>query len=319
MTGAELLVDLLAATIARRGALRLATVVHEAMRVFPLLEGACSTAYVNLRPPLAHDFRPTRGGHPQPRERIDATAQSDTARELLARSQLTVIAIAGDSEALVPMLQTQDLQRHLILYGETRAAAWSATAPMLKAGLLTPLDLAGVRLLLSREAVETLGGRGVLQAPFGVKLAEALVQAQPSRWSIQRSDQRLNLRMVADPLDLVATCTEMTAHNTMHESRALFSARGLGAILIPWSQPSVLQLLLRNVRSRVDDLMLALDDQLLVPTNVEYTEHGALLTIAVPAVPSTVDALLHLALPRTAVPNDGYCDVGAVQVTVELA
>lgn len=319
MTSAELMVDLLAATIARRSSLRLATVVHEAMRVFPLLEGACSTAYINLRAPVARDFRAVRGGHPQPRERIDATAHQETAQELLGRSQLTVIAIADDSDILLPVLQLQDLDRHVILFGETRAAGWAATAPLMKAGRLTPLDLAGVRFLLSREAVEALGGRGALQTPFGVKLAESLVQTQPNRWSIQRSDQRLNLRMAADPIELVAACTDMTAHNLMHESRALFSARGLGAILIPWGQPSVLQLLLRNVRARVDDLMLALGDQVLVPTIVEYTEHGALLTVAVPAIPSGADALLHLALPRAAVPGDGFCDVGAVQVTVELA
>ena len=31
------------------------------------------------------------------------------------------------------------------------------------------------------------------------------------------------------------------------------------------------------------------------------------------------DALLHLAVPRDAVPHDDFCDVGAVEYTAELA
>ena len=31
------------------------------------------------------------------------------------------------------------------------------------------------------------------------------------------------------------------------------------------------------------------------------------------------DALLHLSLPRDAVPGDGFCDIGAAEFTVETA
>jgi hypothetical protein len=52
---------------------------------------------------------------------------------------------------------------------------------------------------------------------------------------------------------------------------------------------------------------------------VDYTDHGAFLRLDLPAVSPAQDALLHLSLPRDAVPGDGFCDIGAAEFTVETA
>ena len=57
----------------------------------------------------------------------------------------------------------------------------------------------------------------------------------------------------------------------------------------------------------------------LAPATVDYTDHGAFIRLSLPATAPGQDALLHLSLPRDAVPGDGFCDIGAAEFTVETA
>ena len=80
-----------------------------------------------------------------------------------------------------------------------------------------------------------------------------------------------------------------------------------------------MRLLLRNVRARVDDSEIALGTDTLQPSHLDYTERGAILSLRLPSIAHGRDALLHLSLPREAVPGDGFCDIGAAEFTADMA
>jgi hypothetical protein len=120
-------------------------------------------------------------------------------------------------------------------------------------------------------------------------------------------------------VQIVAAGSQTLAHHIAHEGRALFNSRGLGSILLPWGAPCQVRLLLRNVRARIDTSAIALGENALAPATVDYTDRGAFIRLSLPATAPGQDALLHLSLPRDAVPGDGFCDIGAAEFTVETA
>jgi hypothetical protein len=79
------------------------------------------------------------------------------------------------------------------------------------------------------------------------------------------------------------------------------------------------RVLLRNVRERVDDCEICIADHELSPSDLQYTEKGAILSLRLPMIGAGRDALLHLSLPRPAVPGDGFCDIGAAEFIADLA
>jgi hypothetical protein len=52
---------------------------------------------------------------------------------------------------------------------------------------------------------------------------------------------------------------------------------------------------------------------------IDYTEYGAVLSLPPTEIESSRDALMFLSLPKTAVPQDGFCDIGAITQTLEFA
>jgi hypothetical protein len=315
----DLWVDLLAASLARLLAPTLAVVVHEALRSMPLIESNCATAFVNLSALKYADFRPVPGGLPTRRERIDATERPAEALSAMQRAGLVVMGVPTDPVAASrwPQLQAQD--RWWILYGESRAPGWAQAAALMRSGEFIPFELGSQRVMISRQAVDALGGRHAVHPSAAPKLAGALARAQPQRLAIEAGQGYQRLRLNIDPILLIAAGTDMLTHNLLQEGRAILSARGLGAVLLPWDDKTQVQLLFRNVRARIDDMVLAAGDKVLALSRIDYTEYGALLNVVRPEVHPGRDALLHIALPRVAVPGDGFCDVGAANVTVELA
>jgi hypothetical protein len=315
----ELWVDLLAATMARILGPSLAVVVHEALRSMPLIESSCATAFVSMGAVKYADFRPVPGGLPTRRERIDATERPAEAMAAIRRAGLVIMAVPMDAltAARWPQLRADD--RWWILYGESRAPGWTQVATLMRSGEFVPFELGSQRVMISRQAVEALGGRHVLHPSAAPKLAQALARAQPQRLAVEGGQGYQRLRLNIDPVSLIVAGTDMLSHNLLQEGRAILSARGLGAVILPWDDKIQVQLLFRNVRSRIDDLVLAVGDKVVELSRIDYTEYGALLNLVRPEVQPGRDALLHVALPRAAVPGDGFCDIGAANVAVELA
>jgi hypothetical protein len=317
----SILVELVAAALARTPAAKaeLTVVVHEAHRTLPLLEAAGTTAYVNLRAGHHHDFRPVVGGQPSTKERIYASRDPEEAARLVARARTLVVCVPDNPQAIAALPAFETAGRFCILYGEPRAAGWSQITPRLRGGDFTPFEIHGARLLISRDAVELIGGRQMLLAGGIGELATHLAQQIPQVLSVEMQAAGIRLRLRPDPLQLMVAGTESLAHNLMMESRALFDSRGIGGLSLPLEGRGSLQLLVRNVRDRIDSLTVAVGARAIPLTRIDYTEYGAVLSLPPTPVEAGRDAFMFLSLPRSAVPGDGFCDVGAITQTLELA
>ena len=316
-----LLVELVAAALARspHAENTLSVVVHESHRALPLLESAGAVAYVNLRALLHQDFRPVAGGLPAPKERLCAQTQPADAASLLKRARTIIICVPNDAAAIAALPEFDTAGRLCLIYGEPRAAGWSHITPRLRGSDFTPFEIDGSRLLISREAVEGVGGRQLL-LPAGLgELANRLAQQMPSVLAVEEISGGLRMRIRPDPVRLVVSGTESLSHNLTLENRALFNARGVGAFTLPVEGRGSLQLLVRNVRDRIDSLTIAVGGKVVLLNRIDYTEYGAVLSLPPTEIESGRDALMFLSLPRSAVPNDGFCDVGALTQTLELA
>ncbi len=315
---AELLIDVLAATLAAQAKLKLVTVVHESIRVMGLLEGSCTTAYVNLRTPKFTDFRPVPGGLPSVKERISAITEPEAAKSLIERAGLVVMCVPGDIKVAERLPAVRPGKQMWILYGERRAGGWAHASKLMRSSSVTLIEFGATRMLVSDDAVEALGGPRNLVPEAALRHADVLARAHPQRLSIDTSSGQPRLRLIAEPVRWIAAGNEWLTHNLLQEGRALFSTRGLGSLIVPWTDRCTLLLLLRNVRDRIDDLVISVEHDVLRPARVDYTEHGAVLAINQPDIPAWRDALVHLELPRGAVPNDGFCDIGALSASLEV-
>ena len=317
----SILVELVAAALARHpsAASGLAVVVHEAHRTLPILEAAGTTAYVSLRASKHHDFRPVVGGMPSTKERVVATEAPDEAAALVARARTLVVCVPDDPAAIAALPAFDTAGRFCILYGEPRAAGWAQITPRLRGGDFTPFEIQGARLLISRDAVDAIGGRQMLLASGLGDMVAQLATQIPQVLTCEPHGNGLRIRLRPDPLQLMVAGTETLAHNVVLESRALFDSRGIGGLSLPFEGRGSLQLLVRNVRDRIDALTIAVGGRAVPLTRIDYTEYGAVLSLPPTPVAAGRDALMFLSLPRSAVPGDGFCDVGAVTQTLELA
>ena len=309
-----ILVELVAAALARQPAARvdLTVVVHEAHRTLPVLEAAGTTAYVNLRATQHQDFRPVAGGMPSAKERVVAPQRPDDAAALVARARTLVVCVPDDDESVAALPPFETAGRFCILYGEPRAAGWARITPRLRGGDFTPFEIQGSRL-------EAIGGRQMLLATGIGELATQLASQIPHVLSAEPQPGGLRLRVRPEPVQLMVAGTETLAHNVVMESRALFNSRGIGGLSLPFEGRGSLQLLVRNVRDRIDTLTIAVNGRAVPLTRIDYTEYGAVLSLPPTPVATGRDALMFLSLPRSAVPGDGFCDVGAITQTLELA
>jgi len=319
-------VDLFAASVARSGALGngLAVVLTDSLRVMPLLESQGPVGWIHSGPCHYQDYVPVAHGQPATRVRIDASAQPADAGRMLRRASLCLAAVSADRDraAGTAALAAKALQARasLLLFGAPQAAGWAAFEGLVRQGALQPIEAGGMQVLASAGLAGALGDAGLNDVERAIALASQLSRARQADLHAERLDNgQLKLRLRIDPVQLVAAGTATLAHHIAHEGRALFNGRGLTAIVVPWGAPCQARLLLRNVRARIDSLQIAIAGQTLSPLAVDYTDFGAFLKLALPAVPQGLEALLHLSLPRDAVPNDGFCDIGAAEFTLETA
>lgn len=325
-TVVDVWVDLFAASLVRGGMLRagLPVVLTDTLRLLPLLDSQGPMAWIHTSPVGYRDHVPVAQGQPTTRLRVEAAAEPAEAARLLRRASVCLVAVPPDRGRATQMaaLAAQALQSRvaLLLFSSPDVAGWAAFEPLIRQGALQPVEAGAARVLASAQLAGSLGEAGLHDAERALRLTEQLTRSRQADIHLQRvGDRQLRLRLRTDPLRLIAAGAETLAHHIAHEGRALFNSRGLGSLLLPWGAPSAARLLLRNVRARIDGSEIALGPHTLAPTAVDYTEHGAFLRLALPAVLPGRDALLHLSLPREAVPGDGFCDIGAAEFTVETA
>jgi hypothetical protein len=319
-------VDLFAAHLARNASLGngLPVVLTDKLRVLPLLESQGPVGWIHTAPWYYQDHVLVAQGQPAPRQRIDAAQAPGEVSRMLRRASLCLVAVPPERPSGLAMaaLTAKALQARVpvLLFGATQAAGWMAFEGLIRQGALQPVHAGGVRVLVSAGLAGVLGEAGLHDIDRAMALAAQLTRARQADLLVEPLDRgELRLRLRIDPILLVAAGAQTLAHHIAHEGRALFNSRGLGTMLLPWGAPCRARLLLRNVRARIDGSQIALGAHALAPNAVDYTEHGAFLRLELPAVTPSQDALLHLSLPREAVPNDGFCDIGAAEFTVETA
>ncbi|MFO1340061.1 MAG: hypothetical protein U1F53_17850 [Burkholderiaceae bacterium] len=319
-------VDLFAASLAQAGALGpgLPVVLTDTLRVLPLLESQGAVGWLHTAPCLYRDHVLVAQGQPAFRSRIEAARDPAAANQWLKRASICLAAVPaerGNAPAMAALAgKALQAKAPLLLYGAANAAGWPAFEGLVRQGGLQPVEAGGARVLVSAGLAGRLGEAGLHDVERAVALGARLARARQADLLVEPLSQgHLRLRLRIDPVLLVAAGAETLAHHIVHEGRALFNSRGLGALLLPWGAPCRARLLLRNVRARIDGSEIALGRHALAPTAVDYTEHGAFLRLDLPAVAPGRDALLHLSLPREAVPGDGFCDIGAAEFSLETA
>jgi len=131
--------------------------------------------------------------------------------------------------------------------------------------------------------------------------------------------ERARLRLRPPPITCVATLSEAMQHHISARGQALFGPRGGCSVLLPWGVPMAARFLVRHTTRWAYDITAALGPHQLQPLAVQSIPQGLVMDFELPAPDPGSDALLHLSLPRAAVPQKDFCELAAVEFTVELA
>lgn len=327
MSSHDAWIDLLAANAVDPRMNGPAVAVHTAQRSLPLLESRVPLVWLHTRTPAWRDFHASPHCLPQARERLDGRRDPAAAQRLLQRAGMVVLGVAQDARdmaLLLPLLQALPADRPVIVHGPRSAAGWEVLSAWPRLAELQELKATGWQARVSPAVLarlESAGATGGL--PLGPGLAQQLVARLPRQLGLHldlaTASGHPRLRIRPHPVQCIATATQATEHQIVVDNRALFNARGMASLLLPWDGAATVRLLLRNVRARVDNCVIACGRDELRPSSIDYTDAGAILSLRAPAVPADRDSLVHISLPRVAVPEDGFCDVGAVEFNVDLA
>lgn len=320
-------VDVLATALAIDGVPGLPVLMHQGLRTMPLLESLGNVAWIHPSAPLFRDFVPIPNGQPIQRERLDAANRPAEAADVLKRAGLCVVTVPSDGAAARALAALVGAPGDIfwLLHGPADAAGWAVFDPVAHQLGLRAIETRASRLMVSPNVLSRMAGTPggtTLQSPARVtSLAAQLSQRRrvDVHADIRPDTGVVQLRVRLDPVRVMAAGTEALADHIAHEGRALFNARGVGSLLLPWSGDQSVRLLCRNVRARIDDCEIGLGRHTVKASRIDYTDHGAIVTLRLPVVEPGRDALLHFSLPRPAVPEDGFCDIGATEFTVEMA
>ena len=325
MSHSEAWIDLLATAASGMLPHGPVVVLHEAQRVFPLIESCRAVAWVQAQAHPLHDFVPHGDAHPSLRLRLDAAQQTPDAIALARHAALRVLCIPQQPREAAALLRVveacTDSPGAWLVYGEPGAGGWGAFDTWLRQQALTEVPAsARFKLLMSRPLLAVWPRE---PGPLGPGMAEHLCRNVPAsvylKLDLATASGLPRLLLRLNPVQLIACVGETLQHHVMVERRALINARGLGSMMIPWDGCGSARFLLRNVRARVDDCEICVADQELSPSDLQYTEKGAIVSLRLPMIAAGRDALLHLSLPRPAVPGDGFCDIGAAEFIADLA
>lgn len=325
MRSLEAWMDLVAGALPWPQAQGSVVVCHEAPRLWPMLAHRQSLAWLHPQRLPYHELSAIPGGQPALRQRLSLSDAPDIIDAQLARAAGCVVVLPTQSAwvsafaSLLVRFQA-GTGRPWLLAGSVDASEWAeALAPL--AGLDT-FDLrtdhirwVGPASLLPRLKALLPGPRLDAQA-----LSQLLTHYRDlPRLQVDLASPHLSLRIRPEPVEHMASVSESTVHHAVAENRALFNDRGLGSIWVPWGAETASRMLLRNVRDRINDGVSAIGSRSLPMEWVDYTDRGAILKMRLPVTEAGHPALVHLSLPRNAVPTDGFCDVGALEFIVELA
>ncbi|TDM05604.1 MAG: hypothetical protein C4K60_12680 [Ideonella sp. MAG2] len=325
MSHAEAWIDLLAAAASPLLPAGPVVVLHEAHRVFPLIEFCRPVAWVQAQLRPFQDFTPHGDAHPSRRLRLDASHGAEAATDMLKRAALRILCIPQQPRDAATLLRIVEAcpqgSGAWLVYGERETGGWSTFETWLRQQSLHEVTTSP-RLKLfasdSLQAVWPTSGRRLGPA-LAEHLCQKLASSVPVRLDLGTASGLPRLRLRLNPVQVIACTGDTLQHHVIAERRALINARGLGSLFIPWEGCDSARLLLRNVRARVDDSEMCVADHALKPSDLQYTEKGAILSLRPPMIGLGRDALLHLALPRPAVPADGFCDIGAAEFVTDLA
>lgn len=335
MSGVEVWIDLMSAAVASSLRLQSAVVLHPAMRHWPLLECRCALTWVHPERPSLTDFFSRPHQHPAPRERVDIESLATGLPPPWQAAGLTIVALVpsahGDDDGLTPL--AKGLLRmetgsppppRLMLYGPQKSAVWDQAPWSSWAASLMDLPAPpSWRIMASPELHRVWRQLGLpevgWQPDFAPRLLETLAHGPERQLDRSLAGGAMRLRLRPSPVHCIATISELLQHHIQVQDLALFGPRGMGNLLLPWDGACQVRLLMRNIRARIDGLVGAMGPLQLLPESVDYIEQGALVTLRIPPSAGRRNSLLHLSLPRMAVPGDGFCDMGALEVLAEMA
>lgn len=326
MIHAEAWIDLIASALVSPQSGKPCVLLHECQRLWPLLEARASLVHVHTRAPHLHDFLHVSPRQPMPRERLVASESAAEVLAALERAELGLVCAPSGtsiSDELGALLEARALPGRWIVFGPPNAAGWASVLMPLFSGRMLAVACKDQQVLASPSVVQQLYALGMeadgLTAAFAHKLLSQRPPAESLRATTTPEGATTTLTLLPPPVTTIACASTMTAHHIVHESRALFNARGLASVLLPWNGCARVKLLLRNVRARIDTAQFAGPAGPLRPEHLTYTEFGAVASLALPPVPAGRDAMLHVAIPADAAPADGFCDIGAVEFRVALS
>jgi len=326
LSSAEAWLDLIAAALVPAATTAgPAVVVHEDHRWLPVLEQGLPTTWLQPHQSPWADFHAAAHRLPATRLRLGLDKRAGEALELVRRAALGVLVLphrAESLQALQPLMAQLRFDQPWLVAGKEDLPAWESVEGASRQWLALPAPR-GWRLLVGRP-LAAAGQALRLEAGYELSLARRLLAASagraPAGLSLQASESgacpRLQFRPVA--VNCIATLAEPMLYHVLVQDRAVFGPRGEASVVLPWAGANRARLLLRNVRSRIDDLHAAFQGLDLPPAAVHYTEHGALVDFTFPAAKPGGQALLHLTLPPTALPPDDFCDIGAAEFSLEL-
>jgi len=328
MRAIEAWIDLFAASLAR-GLNRSgpAVVLHEAQRFMPMLERSIACAWIHPGTPPFQDFSRLPNQLPRLRERIDLQRSPASALDLLRRASLRLVALptalldgAALLDAAAALARPSD--RQWLVYGATDAPHWPAAEPLRLAGELQTLQAPGLRLLASPELAGQLQALGLADSLRSAgsmgRLVARLAVGLGATAKLNTPSGRPRLSMHIEPLSCIATVAETVTHHVLSSGRALFNARGMASLVLPWDGGVGVQFLIRNLRGRIDDARYTVGDDSLAATQNDFIEQGAVVRLRLPAIAPGRGAVLQLALPVAAWPESGFADMAALQFAVDL-
>ncbi len=318
-------VDLLCAWFIQARGRGLVIAFHEAQRAMPVLDQLATVVWLHPRPMLAADFTFIPHQHPAVRTHVDLSAAPEQLQSWLDRAALKVLAMpVAEPLPAVLMADVVGPEEFWVLHGASDSPGWTdpALAPLCQQLISLPTP-EGWRIDVSPAFLRVLRDAGMVitafNAALGQRLCSALDRLTDVHLDTSMGFDSLRLRLRLPAVRCVATTSDAMRHHILLRDKALFSPRGMAAVLLPWSGCTGAKFLLRNVRARVDDMIVALGDQQVRPATVHYAEMGAFVTFQSPPLAPGRDALMHLSLPRAAVPSDDFCEIGAAEFTSELA